>query len=203
MTSVREFGLAVTKPLGAPAGQLTGYIEVPFKVGEGSCYPDGLIEASRGGRTWTALLEVKTGANELERAQVETYLDVARDNEFDVVMTVSNQLAPAPGVHPVDVDKRKLRKVALHHLSWAEILTIAVQHRVHRGISDPDQAWILGELIRYLEHPGRALSISRTWVPIGCPSERHSPPARFVRATAASNMSCPGGSSCCGSRHYA
>ena len=23
----------------------------------------------------------------------------------------------------------------------------------HRGISDPEQAWILGELIRYLEHP--------------------------------------------------
>jgi len=26
-------------------------------------------------------------------------------------------------------------------------------HKVHRGIADPDQAWILGELIRYLEHP--------------------------------------------------
>lgn len=26
-------------------------------------------------------------------------------------------------------------------------------HKEHRGIADPDQAWILGELIRYLEHP--------------------------------------------------
>jgi hypothetical protein len=25
--------------------------------------------------------------------------------------------------------------------------------KVHRGVADPDQAWILGELIRYLEHP--------------------------------------------------
>jgi hypothetical protein len=33
------------------------------------------------------------------------------------------------------------------------VLTIAVQQRVHRGVADPDQAWILGELIRYLEHP--------------------------------------------------
>jgi hypothetical protein len=78
---------------------------------------------------------------------------VARDNGFDAVVTISNQMAPAPGVHPVEVDKRKLRKVVLHHLSWAEVLTIAVQQRVHRGVSDPDQAWILGELIRYLEHP--------------------------------------------------
>jgi hypothetical protein len=38
-------------------------------------------------------------------------------------------------------------------MSWAEVLTVAVQQRVHRGVSDPDQAWILGELIRYLEHP--------------------------------------------------
>jgi hypothetical protein len=57
-------------------------------------------------------------------------------------------------VHPVEVDRRKLRKVALHHLSWAEVLTIAVQQRVHRGVSDPDQAWILGALIRYLEYRG-------------------------------------------------
>ena len=29
----------------------------------------------------------------------------------------------------------------------------AVQQRVHKGVEDPDQAWILSELIRYLEHP--------------------------------------------------
>ena len=37
------------------------------------------------------------------------------------------------------------------HLSWWRIITEAiVQHR-HRGVSDPDQAWILGELIAYLD----------------------------------------------------
>jgi hypothetical protein len=154
MGAVREFGATLTKPLGAPAGPIGTFIEVPFKTGDDrTCYPDGLLEISRAGRTWTALVEVKTGAAELERPQVETYLDVARENGFDIVLTVSNQMAPAPGVHPVEVDKRKLRKVALHHLSWAEVLTVAVQQRVHRGVSDPEQAWILGELIRYLEHP--------------------------------------------------
>ncbi|MCZ7630259.1 MAG: hypothetical protein M5U19_14960 [Microthrixaceae bacterium] len=112
-----------------------------------------MLETSRGSKSWRALVEVKTGSAELERAQIETYLDVARDNDVDAVITVSNQLAPAPGVHPVDVDRRKLRKVQLYHLSWTEILTAAVQQRVHRGVADPEQAWILGELIRYLEHP--------------------------------------------------
>lgn len=153
MEAVREFGLAIVKPLGAPSGSLSTFIEVPFKLAESTVYPDGLLQTTRAGRTWTTLVEVKTGSAELQRAQVENYLDVARDLGFDAVLTISNQIAPAPGVHPVDVDKRKLKKVALQHLSWAEILTQAVQQRVHRGVSDPDQAWILGELIRYLEHP--------------------------------------------------
>ncbi len=156
MSSVKEFGLAMVKPLGAPAGQLETFIEVPFKTGpdgDQTAIPDGLIRTGRAGKTWTALVEVKTGASPLERGQIEAYLDVARDNGFQVVLTISNEMPPAPGLHPVDVDKRKLKKVALHHYSWAEVLTIAVQQRVHRGVSDPDQAWILGELIRYLEHP--------------------------------------------------
>jgi hypothetical protein len=170
MRSVREFGLAIIKPLGAPTGQITTFIEVPFEIDGRSAYPDGLIESRRGSRTWTALVEVKTGSAVLERPQLEAYLDVARDNGFDAVLTISNQIAPAPGIHPVEVDKRKLRRTALHHLSWAEVLTIAVQQRVHRGVSDPDQAWILEELIRYLEHPrSGALDFSDmgpTWVPV-------------------------------------
>jgi hypothetical protein len=155
MGAVREFGLAMLKPLGAPAGPIATYIEVPFKTGDDRmCRPDGVVQTTRAGRTWTVLIEVKTSAGELERPQVETYLDIARDNGFEAVLTISNQLAPAHGVHPVEVDRRKLKKVALHHLSWAEVLTIAVQQRVHHGVSDPDQAWILGELIRYLEYRG-------------------------------------------------
>jgi hypothetical protein len=170
MGIVREFGAAIVRPLGAPGGQLATFIEVPFVLNERTVIPDGLLQATRGTRSWTALVEVKTGSIDLEPAQVEAYLDVAREQDFDAVLTISNQISPGPGVHPVDVDRRKLRRVALHHLSWSEVLTIAVQHRVHRGVSDPEQAWILGELIRYLEHPrSGALDFSdmgATWVPV-------------------------------------
>lgn len=170
ISSVREFGQAIVRPLGAPGATVDTYIEVPFAFGDRTVYPDGVLEVTRASRTWTCLVEVKTGASELERDQVECYLDVARENGFNAVLTVSNQMVPAPGVHPVDADKRKLRKVDLFHLSWAEVLTVAVQQRVHRGISDPDQAWILGELIRYLEHPkSGALDFSdmgASWVPV-------------------------------------
>ena len=152
---VRDFASALLKPFGAPtSGSLETFIEVPLRTtDERTVRPDGLIRATRGQRQWSALVEVKTGPNELGREQIETYLDLARDNGIDAVLTISNQLTPSAGAHPVDVDKRKLKRVALHHLSWAEVVSAAVIQRVHHGVSDPEQAWILAELIRYLQHP--------------------------------------------------
>ena len=73
------------------------------------------------------------GTNELKAAQVESYLDVAREQGFNAVLTISNQLAGAPGEHPLTVDKRKLKKVSLHHLSWSQIRTEAL---VEQGNKD-------------------------------------------------------------------
>lgn len=152
LTAVREYGRALLKPFGAPAGGIHCYIEVPFLLGERRLYPDGLIRVSRGPRTWTALVEVKTGGNQLQSEQLENYLDVAREQGFDAVVTISNEIPPVAGKHPTKVDKRKLKKVDLHHLSWTQVLAEAVMQKEFRGVADPDQAWILGELIRYLEH---------------------------------------------------
>lgn len=153
LSSVREFGRAITGPLGAPSGAIDTFIEVPFDLGDHRVRPDGLIRVSRGKKTWTALVEVKTGRHDLQVAQLEEYLDVAREHQFDVLLTISNQLVTAPGEHPSFVDKKKLKKVSLRHLSWSQIHTEAVIERVNRSVVDPDQAWILAELIRYLEHP--------------------------------------------------
>ena len=155
LTAVQEFGAAILrKRFGAPAGPVKAFIEVPLKLPGGEeVRPDGLVEVSRGGRTWTALFEVKTGRNELDRTQVEKYVDAARHHNFDAVVTISNQIVPQTGEHPVDVPRRKLQKVALHHISWVALLTEAVIVHEHRGVEDPDQAWILRELIAYLEHP--------------------------------------------------
>jgi hypothetical protein len=153
LESVREFGRGITTPLGAPAGAMNCFIEVHFVSGERKLRPDGVIRVVRGGRPWTALVEVKTGRNDLTVPQVESYLDVAREQGFDAVLTISNQIVALGGDHPVSVDRRKCRKVELHHLSWSQIHTEAEIERVNRSVADPDQAWILAELIRYLEHP--------------------------------------------------
>lgn len=170
LSAVREFGRGFLKPFGAPAGTIECYIEVPFLLGEKRLYPDGLIRVSRGGKVWTALVEVKTGANKLQVEQLENYLDIARDEGFDAVLTISNEIPPVAGQHPTKVDKRKLRKVALHHVSWTQVLAEAVMQKEFRGVADPDQAWILGELIRYLEHSKSGAlefdDMGESWVPV-------------------------------------
>ena len=154
--SVDEFGRHLTRLAGAPSGVVECFTEVHFKLADSKqvLRPDGLIRVTRGKTRWTALVEVKTGKNELDAAQLNTYLDLAREQGFDALITISNQISPNVSQHPTaGIDGRKLRKVALHHWSWSRLLAIAVMEKEHRGVSDPDQAWILGELIRYLEHP--------------------------------------------------
>lgn len=153
LSAVKEFGRAITGRLGAPAGNVATYIEVPFVLGERRLYPDGLIRVTRGSRSWTCLVEVKTGTNQLQAEQLDSYLDIAREQGLDALLTISNEIPASADLHPAKVDKRKLKKVALHHLSWTQILAEAAMQKEHRGIADLDQAWILGELIRYLEHP--------------------------------------------------
>jgi hypothetical protein len=151
--SVREFGRAITAPMGAPVGRLSTFIEVPFDDGDKKLRPDGLIQVVSGQRTWTALVEIKTGRHNLIPGQIESYMDVARKQKFDALLTISNQVVAVPGVHPVKLPKTRAQAAKLYHLSWSQIRTEALVEQANRSVTDPDQAWILAEFIRYLEHP--------------------------------------------------
>lgn len=153
MAAVPQFGRAVLAHLDAPAGRIRTFTEVRFLDGdEKTLIPDGAVVVERGKTRWVCLVEVKTGGAALRQEQVEKYLEVARAHGYDAVLTISNQITAAPTEYPIPVDTRKLRRVTLRHLSWWQVMTEArVQHK-HRGIADTEQAWVLGELIAYLDH---------------------------------------------------
>jgi hypothetical protein len=152
--AVPEFARTLLKPLGAPAGRVSGYIEPEFQLGEKRVRPDGLLTVDRGKTFWSVLVEVKTNKNLLQPDQINTYLDVCRDNNVDALLTISNEVLTLSGAHPTSgIDGRKTKKTALFHFSWMRVLTEALIQKEHRGVADPDQAWILAELIRYLESP--------------------------------------------------
>lgn len=169
ISAVREFGRSLLGPLGMPAAAIEAFIEVPFDYEDKKLLPDGLVRARRGSKAWTALVEVKTGSNRLEAAQIEAYLDIARQQGFQALLTISNEIPSIPGTHPTRV-RRRTKTVALHHLSWTQVLTAAVVQKRHRGVADPEQAWILGELIRYLEHKNSGAmafeDMGESWVPV-------------------------------------
>jgi hypothetical protein len=149
---VPEFGHALLKELGAPKSPIIEtFAEVRLKDDLGkTVIPDGAIVCRRGRIKWACLVEVKTGSAQLRDEQVSSYLDVARNHGFDGVLTLSTQISATSSESPVDVDKRKLRKTKLWHFSWWRILTEAVVQQRYRGVSDPDQEWVLRELIHYL-----------------------------------------------------
>jgi len=153
MAAVPQFGRAILEHIGAPGGRIQTFTEIRFVDGDTKLsIPDGAVVVERGKARWVCLVEVKTGGAELRAEQVERYLDLARENGFDAVLTISNQIVSSPAESPIAVDPRKLKKVALRHLSWWRVMTKARVEHKHHGISDPDQAWILGELIAYLDH---------------------------------------------------
>ncbi len=157
LTIVRDFSIGVLSPLGASTARkatVEAFIETSFKLDDGTVVrPDGLVQVTYGSSTWKTLVEVKTGGNALQPQQVTSYLAVARQQDIDAVLTISNEIGIG-SQHPcAAVRVRSNSKVLLTHLSWTELLAHAVKAKVHRGVSDPEQAWILGELIRYLEHP--------------------------------------------------
>ncbi len=152
MRAVPDFCHGLLSGMKAPTGKISTYTELRFKDGEQRTHiPDGAVLLERGRKCWGCLVEVKTSGVPLGGDQVSRYLDLARDLGFDGFLTISNQITTEPSALPYPVDKRKLRGLTVYHLSWWRVLTEAiVQHRF-RGVEDPDQAWILGELIRYLD----------------------------------------------------
>src|ERR1700728_1102057 len=152
MHGVPEFGHSLLRELGAPKSpSIDTFAEVRFKKADGKLdIPVGAIVCERGSKRWTCLVEVKTGTAALKDDQVGRYVEIAREQEFDGVLTISNQITHSASESPVSINGQKLRKTKLWHLSWWRILTEAVVQSRYRGVSHPDQAWVLRELIHYL-----------------------------------------------------
>lgn len=159
LSIVRPFSRALLTPLGATRdarASIEVYTEVTHTTTDGrTVRPDGFVRVEFGSRSkFEALIEAKTGDSKLDAEQIGAYVDLARQHGYDCVITISNEIAPSPGIHPTgQLRLRSNSKVKVHHLSWTMILSEAVKEHAHRGVEDPEQAWILHELIRYLEHP--------------------------------------------------
>ncbi|MFE7033942.1 TerD family protein [Streptomyces sp. NPDC057621] len=171
MAQVPEFGRRLTAEFGAPAGRMETFTEVSLPNGDSPRRPDGVIRVERAGKLWTALVETKTNGNSLKPDQVQAYADIAARRGYEAVITLSNdvELDGSPLVD-VKTDGRRKHKVALRHLSWADVAHQAQMLIRHEGVGNAAHAWLLQELLHYLQHDNSGChgfqNMGPAWVPV-------------------------------------
>ncbi|MEU6529429.1 TerD family protein [Streptomyces sp. NPDC046928] len=171
MAQVPEFGRRLTAAFGAPAGRMETFTEVSLPHGDTPRRPDGVIRVERAGKLWTALVETKTNGNALKAEQVQAYMDIAARRGYEAVITLSNDVAlEGSPLVDVKIDGRRKHKVALWHLSWAEVAHQAQMLIRHEGVGNATHAWLLQELLHYLQHDNSGChgfqNMGRAWVPV-------------------------------------
>ncbi|MFE0704027.1 TerD family protein [Streptomyces sp. NPDC058872] len=171
MAQVPEFGRRLTAAFGAPSGRMETFTEVSLPHGDTPRRPDGVIRVERAGKLWTALVETKTNGNGLKPEQVQAYMDIAARRGYEAVITLSNDVAlEGSPLVDVKVDGRRKHKVALWHLSWAEVTHQAQMLIRHEGVGDKAHAWLLQELLHYLRHENSGChgfqNMGAAWVPV-------------------------------------
>ncbi|WP_318205923.1 TerD family protein [Streptomyces sp. SCL15-4] len=171
MAQVPEFGRRLMAGFGAPAGRMETFVEVSLPHGDTPRRPDGVVRVERAGKLWTALVETKTNGNALKSDQVQAYMDIAARRGYEAVITLSNDVAlEASPLVDVKVDGRRKHKVALRHLSWAEVAYQAQVLIRHEGVGNAGHAWLLQELLHYLQHENSGChgfqNMGPAWVPV-------------------------------------
>lgn len=111
--------------------------------------PDGFIYI-KNRNEWTSLVEAKVGNNSLNLEQVIKYVEDARANGIDAVITISNEFTPRVDLSPITLPKRLLTKVKLYHLSWRLILSSAILLKNKNEIEDREKSFVIEELIKFL-----------------------------------------------------
>ncbi len=172
MTAVKPFAEEILAAAGIshPKGAFSTFSQVSFNGEMDSSgniknpvIPDGAIKIERGSSLWVGLVEVKTGQDGFPREQIENNLELAQKHGFNTVITISNYIS-VNKLHPnaALVDLSKYPDVKLYHISWARILLTAKRMSRAAKVDDPEQAWILNELIHYLESERSGTSLDES-----------------------------------------
>ncbi len=154
---VDEFGAQLLATVGQKRGKLTkikSFTEVVLKDQNepSSNRPDGLVILTTSTREWMALVETKVGNSKINVEQVERYRTLAKNNDIDCVITISNQFATTPHNHPVQEIRKSKSKIPVYHWSWMSVLTVTELLVINKEITDETQLILLNELRRFLSH---------------------------------------------------
>ena len=163
LVGVDEFAALMFGGLDVRVGARTSvrtYTEVTFSKAppEMKRRPDGLIVLTTGSKSWTAIVEAKIGKARVEETQIRDYLQLAKLNNIDAVLTFSNEFVALPTHHPTGLSKGATRGVSLFHWSWMHVLTQASLLLSDEAIALVERRYILNEMVRFLTHKSVGVS---------------------------------------------
>ena len=152
--AVKEFGRALTTRCGAAGGNDRDLHRGPFEL-DGTTLPSRRADPGHPGPEGSGPPSSRSrpGATISTPTRSRRTSTWPASTDYDAVVTISHQVATTPGVHPSRWTGARPARSTCVHLSWSRIHTEAkIQHANHE-VSDPDQAWLLTEFIRYIEDP--------------------------------------------------
>ena len=160
LSIVEPFAKKMLLSVGQRIGTRTSikcFTEVVFrKETDSKNRPDGLMLLQTGKRQWSALVESKIGNETLDYEQVLAYMQLAKINNIDAIITLSNQFTAVPTHNPVEtikkIPKNLSKTVKLYHWSWTYAATEASLLIDNDDEFDVEQRFILSELVRYFTH---------------------------------------------------
>jgi len=161
MISVRPFATRLLDELGVSVGKrstVSCFTEVTLtnEIKGLKDRPDALIVVETRKKSWSALVEAKVKKENVGTDQLERYIELAKANNIDAVLTITNELTPAPAINPSPISKSLPKKIGLFHFSWASILTNAFLLAASKDdpFENDNEVFLISELIRYLEDKG-------------------------------------------------
>ena len=96
------------------------------------------------------MIEAKIGADTLNLDQIQSYVELAKLNNVDSLITVSNQFSAFPGQHPVYTSRDDFH---VYHFSWMHLVTIATLLLSESEEEfDGSTLLILKEMLRFFSH---------------------------------------------------
>ncbi len=157
LSRVDEFGDALLSSVGLKLGKrsiVECYTEIVFSSEKTvpNDRPDGLIIVRNGSREWRALVEAKVSNATLSAEQIEKYRVIAKEQNCDAIITISNEFASLPQNHPLPEVRKGRSKIPVFHWSWMFVLTNVDLLIATKQVADRDQALLLNELRRFLTH---------------------------------------------------
>ncbi len=102
---------------------------------------------------WTALVEVKIGAADLDQAQLGRYLSRAIDQKSQALITISNEMCADPSMPPLRLKpaEKRLRKIEHYHWSWRYIIHQAKETLLDENLTEIERKIVL-HFIGFLTH---------------------------------------------------